>query len=709
MKSKPKPEREMMQRVFFCQSLLLLCSMATTAGILSVSADDSISTDKPVAAVDAGKPDIDVAAQEKQLAKLILPLIRSHQGQVNVMLKHLPSGATFAHQADSVSGTASLIKLPLLVTLYDEVDNGRADLDAMITLQAKDMVPGSGILTTQFSPGLTLSLRDAAHLMIVRSDNTATNLVIDAIGLDSTNEKMKSLGLTETRLNSKLYRRRTTNDLPRSKLYGIGSTTPAEMVSLLERLHENQLFDKATTKQVTSHLYACDDTTKFQRYLPAGARIAHKTGYVDDIRTDAGWVETVDGTMLYCVMTHDNVDRGSSDQNSADLVIGEIGRIAYETFKNQAPVTAPSLVQTLRTGSRGDLVEGLQRTLNGRMQPSPSMEVDGVFGPETKSVVRRFQTEKNLAATGIVDRDFWMALGPIISAAEAAAVPAHATPPKAKLAADSLSGPPLTTASAWTIVDAKSGIEIAGSSSGEQRHPASVTKIMTAYLVLELAEKQPQVLEELLTFSRAADDVIGSSSELVAGEQISVGDLLYGLLLPSGNDASVALAEHFGGRVSGGEYGDGLQDFIAAMNSTAERLGMLHTTYKNTHGLTSNGHLTTAADLAILAKAAMQLPLFRKIVGTARYVCRVGSESGYQRDVAWKNTNRLLRYEGFTGIKTGTTSAAGCCLVASGTRDGIELIVVVLGSASSDSRYIDSRNLFRWGWSHPKDEKTTTK
>ena len=133
---------------------------------------------------------------------------------------------------------------------------------------------------------------------------------------------------------------------------------------------------------------------------------------------------------------------------------------------------------------------------------------------------------------------------------------------------------------------------------------------------------------------------------------------------------------------------------------------MEKTGYENTSGLTSGGHMSTAADLAVLAKTAMQLPKFRKIVGTARHRSRIGSQSGYQRDVVWKNTNRLLGYEGFTGIKTGTTGSAGCCLVASGERDKTELIVVVLGSSSSDSRYVDARNLFRWGWTAIKNKST---
>ena len=95
----------------------------------------------------------------------------------------------------------------------------------------------------------------------------------------------------------------------------------------------------------------------------------------------------------------------------------------------------------------------------------------------------------------------------------------------------------------------------------------------------------------------------------------------------------------------------------------------------------------------------MQLPTFREIASTPQRVCTVKGDAGYQRNVIWRNTNRLLKIAGFDGVKTGTTNAAGACLVSRGERDGHQLIVVVLGSASTDSRYADTRNLYRWAWS----------
>ena len=179
-------------------------------------------------------------------------------------------------------------------------------------------------------------------------------------------------------------------------------------------------------------------------------------------------------------------------------------------------------------------------------------------------------------------------------------------------------------------------------------------------------------------------------------------ELLYALLLPSGNDASVAIGEQVGQQLDapGGpaEESDPLVRFVAKMNRTAQSLGLDDTRYRNTHGMTEPDHLTSVRDLARLAAHAMQIPRFREIVGTAQHGCTVHSSAGYSRNVLWKNTNRLLRIEGYHGIKTGTTNAAGACLVSYGSRNDKSLIVVVLGSHSSDARYTDTRNLFSWGW-----------
>jgi D-alanyl-D-alanine carboxypeptidase (penicillin-binding protein 5/6) len=211
------------------------------------------------------------------------------------------------------------------------------------------------------------------------------------------------------------------------------------------------------------------------------------------------------------------------------------------------------------------------------------------------------------------------------------------------------------------------------------------------------------VLDEIVTFSEAADKTPGSTSAVRTGEQVSVGELLYGLLLPSGNDAATAFAEHFGRRFDNSDSaGASSRAFIAEMNRRAASLGMAETHYENPHGLPARGHQSSARDLAPLAHAAMQNQLFRQYVSTRQHGAKVQGEGGYERNIVWKNTNKLLEIEGYSGVKTGTTTAAGACLVSWGERDGRELIVVILGSTSSDARYVDARNLFRWAWTGRK-------
>jgi D-alanyl-D-alanine carboxypeptidase (penicillin-binding protein 5/6) len=217
---------------------------------------------------------------------------------------------------------------------------------------------------------------------------------------------------------------------------------------------------------------------------------------------------------------------------------------------------------------------------------------------------------------------------------------------------------------------------------------------MTAWVVLRLASNDPTVLDEVVTFSERADKTTGSSAKLTAGEKLPVRELLYGLLLPSGNDASVALAEHFGPRLGHDE--DPVKSFVGEMNRQAKQLKLAETTYLDTSGLGNNR--SSARDLLTLTRHALADRRFREYVGTDRRECEVTGPDQAKRTVVWENTNKLLEMEGYDGVKTGTTNAAGCCLVASGRRGADHLLVVVLGSTSTDGRYTDTRNLFRWAW-----------
>jgi serine-type D-Ala-D-Ala carboxypeptidase (penicillin-binding protein 5/6) len=217
-----------------------------------------------------------------------------------------------------------------------------------------------------------------------------------------------------------------------------------------------------------------------------------------------------------------------------------------------------------------------------------------------------------------------------------------------------------------------------------------------------LAADDPKALDEVVTFSERAAKTPGSSSKLKAGEKLPTRELMCGLLLPSGNDAAVALAEHFGPRFKS-DKADAHDRFIAEMNNRAKELGLKETAYTDPNGL-SKENVSSARDLAALSARAMTDERFRGYVGTRRHKGEATGPDGQKREVTWTNTNQLLDTEGYDGVKTGTTTPAGACLVASGRRGSDHVIVVVLGSTSSDARYTDARNLFRWAWREREKE-----
>ena len=143
---------------------------------------------------------------------------------------------------------------------------------------------------------------------------------------------------------------------------------------------------------------------------------------------------------------------------------------------------------------------------------------------------------------------------------------------------------------------------------------------------------------------------------------------------------------------------DPLVRFVAEMNRTAAELGMSRTTFKNPHGLSTRGHRTTPRDLMRLAVKMIEQGDILPYVQTRKHVGRLESNSSYTRYELWTNTNRLLDIDGYLGMKTGTTGPAGACLVSLSQRGDRRLVAVVLGSTSSDGRYADTRNLFRWAW-----------
>ena len=232
------------------------------------------------------------------------------------------------------------------------------------------------------------------------------------------------------------------------------------------------------------------------------------------------------------------------------------------------------------------------------------------------------------------------------------------------------------------LIDAKTGQVIFDKKMHLRSAPASTTKIMTAIIAIESGR-----LDDTVRVSPKAASTRGSSMYLYPGQSISLRELLTGLLLRSGNDAAVAIAEHLAGSE---------EAFAELMNKKAFLLGASETSFRNPHGLSRADHYSSAYDLALLARYALANPIFAEIVNTKETSIDWTDRKGRERDVQLRNTNKLLwMLEEADGVKTGTTNEAGPCLVASATRGNHKLIAVVL---HDHSRWYDSVMLLKYGF-----------
>jgi beta-lactamase class A len=272
-----------------------------------------------------------------RLEARLAPLASAHKGKVAIAVKHLESGESYYLNADEVMPTASLIKLAVLVEVYQQAGEGKVKLTDRVTLKAEDKVPGSGVLTNHFSDGADISLRDATRLMIAFSDNTATNLVLDRTGIAPVNERMEAWGFPNTKINAKVFRGSTTSVSPeRTRRYGLGSTTAREMVGLLEELLVGERCPPASKQAMLTHLKKNEDKDKFKRLLPPGTPVAHKDGSVNESRTDAGIIWTPGGAVAVCVLTTGNEDQRWEADNAGNLLCARVAKEVYDHFARTA-------------------------------------------------------------------------------------------------------------------------------------------------------------------------------------------------------------------------------------------------------------------------------------------------------------------------------------------------------------------------------------
>ncbi len=246
------------------------------------------------------------------------------------------------------------------------------------------------------------------------------------------------------------------------------------------------------------------------------------------------------------------------------------------------------------------------------------------------------------------------------------------------------------SAQGYVLMDASSGRVLMEQNANQRRGMASTTKIMTAIIAIEKGN-----LDDVVTVSKSAAYVEGSSMWLKEGEKITLKSLVYGLMLNSGNDAATAIAEHIGGSVEG---------FAKLMNDKARELNLKDTSFTNPHGLDNENHYTTAYELGIITCYALNNETFNEVVNTKLKTIE-GLENGLTRSL--KNHNKMLTlYDCADGVKTGFTKKCGRCLVSSATENGLRLVAVTL-KAPDD--WNDHLSMFKFGFSKYKLHKALNK
>jgi beta-lactamase class A len=266
------------------------------------------------------------------LADTLRARIANFPGTVSLYAKNLDTGATIGiREADPVR-TASTIKLPILCSVFDAVARGDAKWSDPMTVIAAEKVSGSGIIASEISDGVQLPLRDVANLMMVLSDNTATNMVLERFGADSVNAYLDKLGLKTTRSMRKILgassdRRglSAAGKLPENEKYGIGVSTPRDMVAILEKLERGEIVGPDASKQILEIMRRCQDGNGIRRRF-ADIRIVNKSGALDALRSDVGIVYSKGGRIAMAITVDGMPKPDWSPDNPGLLLIADLAQ-----------------------------------------------------------------------------------------------------------------------------------------------------------------------------------------------------------------------------------------------------------------------------------------------------------------------------------------------------------------------------------------------
>ncbi len=305
--------------------LLLLVALAAPAGCAGGQGASG-------AASPASPQRADLAALHRTLDSLA----NGHRGIVGYTVHNIDTGERLERRGDETFPTASLIKVPILVTVYDLVDKGMLSLDDPINVLKIDKVGGSGMLQ-HLHDNASITIRDAAWLMTTISDNTATNLLLDRIIIRRVWDKMEKLGLPHSKVHSKSFLRNSSVAMDSSVKYGLGVTTPNEMARLFALLADGKAVSPKADSAMMHILAHNENYEKLQRYV-TGLNVPRKSGETNQVRTECG-LFPLQSRVAYCVLTKENKDERYVIDNEAHVMMAHMGVAIVRAWPRRAPST----------------------------------------------------------------------------------------------------------------------------------------------------------------------------------------------------------------------------------------------------------------------------------------------------------------------------------------------------------------------------------
>jgi beta-lactamase class A len=289
------------------------------------------------------------------LQREITAIAAAHHGKVALFAENLKTGQTVGIHPDEVVQTASVIKLTALYEAMEQIREGKIHLDDRIVLKKSDQVPGSGVLLF-FDTPLTITLKDALTMMIIMSDNSAANLVIDHIGLASINARIQMLGLKDTYFYKKVFQPAEGPMPADQKVYGLGKTTPREMAAVMRKIatcdlaepglpstpHDGELCG-VMLHMLTNQFYQ-DGAPRYIQGLnpsPTGNAIANKTGSLDAVRNDIAAISSRSGLLILSVFTYDNLDHSWTVDNEGEVTIAKLTKAIVTAWSPGGLISFP--------------------------------------------------------------------------------------------------------------------------------------------------------------------------------------------------------------------------------------------------------------------------------------------------------------------------------------------------------------------------------